>query len=180
MNGTSRLYRSTSEHILGGVAAGIGNYLRIDANLVRLLILLLTLFTGGGFAAVYFLLWLLLPTATSTATDLSGIVNENISDMGNQFRNLTGIKINGGNIANGGTGGNVQPGAAPTANGGQLPQGQAPAQYPARAGNAPIVLILIGAFFLLANLGLFHWIRWGFWWPVVLIGLGVLMLRRRA
>lgn len=42
------------------------------------------------------------------------------------------------------------------------------------------VLIVIGALFLAANLGVFH-IRWKIIWPVLLIaiGLGILMRRDR-
>ena len=41
------------------------------------------------------------------------------------------------------------------------------------------VLILIGIYFLLANLGLLHWLDWNIAWPVILIGLGVYLVARR-
>lgn len=43
----------------------------------------------------------------------------------------------------------------------------------------PILLIGLGALFLLANFGLFDWERWGQFWPLILIGVGVLMLTKR-
>ena len=43
----------------------------------------------------------------------------------------------------------------------------------------PMLLIGIGALFLLGNFGLFDWYRIGQFWPVILIVLGVLMLRNR-
>jgi phage shock protein PspC (stress-responsive transcriptional regulator) len=177
MNGTSRLYRSTSERMLGGVAAGLGNYFKIDANIVRLVFLLLALFTGGGFALVYVLLWLILPTPTSTATDVGSVIHENLNEIGSQFRGLSGGNGgNGGTVANGGQG--QAAGAAP--NGGQLPQGSQPvARTHSRPGTGAMALIIIGAFFLLVNLGMFHWIKWGFWWPVMLIVLGLWLLNRR-
>jgi phage shock protein C len=179
MNGTSRLYRSTSEAMLGGVAAGIGNYFKIDPTFIRLAFAFLTLATGGGFLLVYLALWLLIPTAGSTASDPNQVIHENLNDIGNRFRSLVGSAGNGGNggtATNGQTtgatnGGNGNPGQ------GQLPQAGSTTQ--ARQGIGPMALIVIGGFFLLANLGFFRIIHWGMWWPLLLIGLGVIMLGRR-
>lgn len=191
MNGTSRLYRSTSERMLGGVAAGLGNYFKIDANIVRLVWLVLALVTGGGFALIYLALWLLLPTATTTATDVNGIIHENLNDMGAQFANFTGIRINNG--GNGGNMGNTQSSSTPAetgtaANSGptvnqpqmtHVPQAVASAQSRQGAGPMPMVLIGIGVFLLLANTGFFHGMHGGFWWPFLMILFGARMLTRR-
>jgi phage shock protein C len=42
------------------------------------------------------------------------------------------------------------------------------------------VLIAVGALWLLANLGAFTFIEWRFAWPLVLIGLGAVLLLRRV
>ncbi|HYG37018.1 MAG TPA: DUF2807 domain-containing protein [Cytophagales bacterium] len=65
--GSKRLYRDTKRKLLGGVAAGIANYLMIDPLWIRLLIV--ALFFGiffvpemSGFTAIaYFILWIVLP-----------------------------------------------------------------------------------------------------------------------
>jgi phage shock protein C len=44
---------------------------------------------------------------------------------------------------------------------------------------AAAALILLGSYFLLENAGLLHWLAPGVFWPMVLIGLGVLLLTRR-
>jgi hypothetical protein len=41
------------------------------------------------------------------------------------------------------------------------------------------VLILIGVYFLLANLGLLNWLDWKIAWPVILIALGLYLVVRR-
>jgi hypothetical protein len=41
-------------------------------------------------------------------------------------------------------------------------------------------LVLIGAYYLLKNLGLLSWLHGDILWPVLLIALGVLMLARRG
>ena len=88
MNGTSRLYRSTSEAMLGGVAAGLGNYLKVDPVLVRAAFVILTLITGGTFLIVYLAMWLLIPTAGSTATQPGQIMQENLNEVGERVRGL--------------------------------------------------------------------------------------------
>ena len=44
----------------------------------------------------------------------------------------------------------------------------------------PLVLIAIGALWLLANLGAFTFINWRFAWPLVLIAAGAALLVRRV
>lgn len=41
------------------------------------------------------------------------------------------------------------------------------------------LLILIGVYFFLDNLGLLSWINWGIVWPIVLIAIGAALLLRR-
>ena len=57
-----RLYRSTEESRLAGVCAGLADYLEIDPVMVRLLWLLVTIFTGFVPGVVgYLVAWLIVP-----------------------------------------------------------------------------------------------------------------------
>ena len=56
----ARLRRSTDDRMLAGVAGGIARYLNVDATLVRIGMVALTLLTGAG-AALYIAAWLLIP-----------------------------------------------------------------------------------------------------------------------
>ncbi len=38
---------------------------------------------------------------------------------------------------------------------------------------AGVILVALGLLFLLSNLGLFWWFRWGNLWPIILIAIGV-------
>jgi phage shock protein PspC (stress-responsive transcriptional regulator) len=156
--------------MLGGVAAGFASYFGIDPNVVRLIFLVLAFVTGGGFALVYMLLWLLIPGTASTAADVNQVINENVGDMGAQLRGFTGAKA--------GNGGAAQPNGSPNPTQGQLPPNAASVQP--RQGNPAVALIAIGVFFLLLNLGFFRFFAWGVWWPLLLVGLGVMMISRRA
>ena len=59
-----RLTRSTSNRMIAGVCAGLGEYLGIDPTIVRLLVVL-AFFTGfGGIALVYLIMALVVPEQT--------------------------------------------------------------------------------------------------------------------
>lgn len=54
------LRRSRSNRLVAGVCGGVGEYFSIDANIVRLVVAVLTFFGGAG-AFLYAVGWLLLP-----------------------------------------------------------------------------------------------------------------------
>lgn len=63
-----KLARSTSNKVLAGVCGGLAEYLNMDATLVRVLWVVLTLVTGGGIGIIaYIILALVLPEATAPA-----------------------------------------------------------------------------------------------------------------
>lgn len=58
---TGRLYRDADDKIIGGVCAGIANYVNVDPAIVRLVFAIIT-FGGFGFGfLLYILLWIILP-----------------------------------------------------------------------------------------------------------------------
>ncbi len=133
--GPRTLYRHPRNRLIGGVCGGLAEFLGMDANLVRILWIVLTLGTlGGGFLA-YLLLWLLLPVGTA--------------DTGPQTK--AAVPLNERNVV--------------------------------RAG---ALLVSLGILWLLANLGVLPWLWNAFWsllglvfWPVVLIGAGLLLLKNQ-
>jgi phage shock protein PspC (stress-responsive transcriptional regulator) len=59
MNG--RLYRSRDERVIAGVAGGLADYFLIDPSLVRVLWVLLAVFSGGAFFLIYIVMALVVP-----------------------------------------------------------------------------------------------------------------------
>jgi len=57
-----KLYRSTKDRMLGGVAGGLAEYFEIDSTLIRI-IFVITLFIGGTGLLAYILLWIVVPEA---------------------------------------------------------------------------------------------------------------------
>jgi len=65
-----KLYRDTENAYIGGVSAGLAHYFDIDSLWVRLAWVLLVLVGGTGIF-VYILLWVLMPSAETTAEKLA-------------------------------------------------------------------------------------------------------------
>ncbi len=55
-----RLLRSSTDVVLGGVCAGLGNYLGIDPVFVRVFFILMAVFSGIG-GVIYLILWAVMP-----------------------------------------------------------------------------------------------------------------------
>ncbi|MDD3803092.1 MAG: PspC domain-containing protein [bacterium] len=59
---TKKLYRSVSKRMIGGVCAGLADYMNADANVVRIIVTILTLATGVAPGVItYFVAWIILP-----------------------------------------------------------------------------------------------------------------------
>ncbi len=55
-----RLFRSRRNRVIGGVSAGLGDYLNLDPVLIRILFVLATIFHGIGIL-LYIILWIVVP-----------------------------------------------------------------------------------------------------------------------
>jgi phage shock protein PspC (stress-responsive transcriptional regulator) len=82
---TNRLSRSRADRMLGGVCGGLGKYLNIDSNLVRLFFVLFTL-TGGFGVLLYLALWLILPVDDEMTEGSSQSFGP--SDIGDRARGM--------------------------------------------------------------------------------------------
>ncbi|MEX0361320.1 MAG: PspC domain-containing protein [Allomuricauda sp.] len=101
---TKKLYRDIDQKYIGGVCSGLEHYLGIDALWVRLLFILLTIFSGFGLVA-YILLWILVPEAATTSQklDMSGEpinisnierkVKEGFDDVADKVKNVDYEKV---------------------------------------------------------------------------------------
>ena len=56
----SKLYRSQSDAMFGGICSGLGQYLNVDASFIRLFFILLSLSNGIGIL-IYLILWIIIP-----------------------------------------------------------------------------------------------------------------------
>lgn len=137
-----RLTRSRTDTILGGVAAGLAEYLRTDPALVRIAWAILVPLTGGAALLAYVVAWIVVPEApgetrepapaaegepTGDATRPDEPAPESRSEIGDRAGILVGVG-----------------------------------------------LILLGAWLLAREY--LPAINWNLVWPLILIGIGVLVL----
>ena len=84
------LYRDKENGIIGGVAKGLSNYLKIDVNLIRV-IFFVSLFFGGAGALFYLFLWFFTKEAKTIGQkmNMSGF-NVNLSNIEEFIKKKTG------------------------------------------------------------------------------------------
>jgi phage shock protein PspC (stress-responsive transcriptional regulator) len=58
---SKKLYRSRTNRMIGGVCAGIGEYLNLDPTVIRLLFVLLGFATAGTAIVAYIIMLLVVP-----------------------------------------------------------------------------------------------------------------------
>lgn len=66
----TKLYRSKTISMVGGVCGGLAQYLNVDVTLVRLFFVLLTL-AGGSGVLLYIIMWIVIPLEGQEATTMS-------------------------------------------------------------------------------------------------------------
>ena len=71
-----RLYRSRTDTVIGGVAAGLADYMNADPALIRIAWAILVVITGGAALVAYIIAWIVVPeepeeavTAAEPTTD---------------------------------------------------------------------------------------------------------------
>jgi phage shock protein C len=63
MTTEKRLQRSTDDRWIGGVCGGVADYTGVDANLIRLLVVVGTILGFGSLIVAYIVAWLIMPKA---------------------------------------------------------------------------------------------------------------------
>lgn len=80
-----RLTRSRTNRMLGGVCGGLGEYLRMDPTIIRLLFLVLIFGTEFGFL-LYLLLWILVPEEGGERAGEGQEISGRVKSMGDDIQ----------------------------------------------------------------------------------------------
>jgi phage shock protein C len=170
--------RRGSDRILGGVCSGLAGYFGVDVLLVRVVFVILALTPPGVGIILYLVLWFLMEPPEGTPVAAHS-VSDRVRAMGQELRE---------DFRSGFGRAQANPPPSTSGPGGPPPSGAPPHGHgfwgPGYGGRprglwAGIILILLGAYFLAANIGLLSGFRWDLFWPVVLIAIGLLILVRR-
>jgi len=167
-----RLYRSTTDRVFGGVCGGLAAWLGVSPLFVRIMFMLIAMADGAGLA-LYVALWLLVPSEASAGAPHDRVMQENVEEMRSQVRALGKTRP----LASTGDQGAAQP-----ADAGRL-AAEPVADGPVAADKSRqwlllfgVAFVVLGVWVLLDNLGLLWWFSLGKLWPLLLIGLGVVVL----
>ena len=185
---TDRLYRSPTDRVIAGVAGGLAVWLNVDPSLVRVAWVLLAILSGGVFVLVYIVMMIVVPLPPP------GWMPQ--PRAGGPWTGWSPSQPGPGAMP-GWNAGTTPPSGEATAEGSTPPPGgwttpppagwtsqppawtPQPAPHPAQPGSAGIVvgavLILGGAWVLLYQFVNIN-IDWDLAWPVIVIGLGVLLI----
>jgi phage shock protein C len=61
MNGTKILVRTRKGRMVAGVCAGVADYLGVDVTLVRVIVAVVSVLTGGAGVLAYLVAWAIIP-----------------------------------------------------------------------------------------------------------------------
>jgi phage shock protein C len=162
-----RLYRSQHNRFFLGVCGGIGEYFGADPVIIRVIAILITIFTGffPGLIA-YLILALIIPNESSATNTPRDSFRENVSEIRDTSVNL------GQEIRNSFDNKETKTASSSTST------------HPSSRGALlilGIIIIIAGVIIFLGNL--FGWLT-RFFWPSLLIAAGILILilvlRRRS
>jgi phage shock protein C len=73
-NGTKTLVRSRNDRMVAGICGGVAQYFGIDVTVVRVIVAVVCVITGGAGILAYLVAWIIIPEEgeTSMAENLTG------------------------------------------------------------------------------------------------------------
>jgi phage shock protein C len=155
----TRLERSTTNKVVAGVCGGIAEYLQVDPTLVRVFVVVATILSGGLGLLAYVgaVIFMPLPGQPAPFVKTTNVTTSTLEGTANEGDPSATTPIG-------------PPVAAP----------EDPEATERRRASFGLVLIALGAIFLLSNAGVFRIVRWDLAWPLVFIAIGVLLLAQRV
>jgi phage shock protein PspC (stress-responsive transcriptional regulator) len=77
VNGSKMLVRTRDGRVVAGVCSGLGEYFGFDANLIRLILALVCVFTVGFGVLAYLVAWVVIPEEGEKESIAESLVNKN-------------------------------------------------------------------------------------------------------
>jgi len=191
---TGGALRRGSDRIIGGVASGLAEYFHVDPLLVRIVFVILAVVPPGIGILPYLVLWFLMEPPAGSPAPASRNVGERLRALGEEvredFRTSFGTRPTLSQADAGGAspspgpgsaGGGAAPDPSTTPSGPPHDHGWFGPGYRGRQRGLwfGALVIALGIYLLLVNLGVFNAFNWNIVWPIILIAIGVLFLARR-
>jgi len=159
----NKLYRSDKDRILFGVCGGLAKYFGMDSSLMRIIVILLAIVTGGVGALIYLAMAFIIPLEGSTKTSPKEIVLENVEEAKTTAQGL---------------GKDLQKAFSQEKSESKEKSAsrENDEEQTRRRNIFGVILIVVGIFILLGVFGIFHWPSWSIIWPIILIAIGLLII----
>ncbi|MFZ1289121.1 MAG: PspC domain-containing protein [Melioribacteraceae bacterium] len=85
-----KLYRSRTKKVIAGIGGGLGDYIGVDPVIIRILLILFTIFSGFGIL-VYIILWVVIQEEPYD----NSIINDGQKNSANNYSDNSEINSNG-------------------------------------------------------------------------------------
>lgn len=180
-----RLYKSRKDKVLDGICGGIGHYFNVDAVIIRIIWVLATIFSAGGFGILaYLIAMVIIPREPDQGKFTSAHHTMNSDDVTINEEEDTVERIAGEvvPVEDEEAKGETNREAGYKVNGQQTDSEGRKNKFSLLLG---LLLIIFGGILLLERLlcislrALFFDIQ-TYLWPLLLVGLGVFLLTRRS
>ena len=178
---TGGVLRRGSDRIIAGVCSGLGQYFGVEPLLVRIVFVVLAVVPAGLGVILYLVLWFLMEPPPGADPSATRSVGDRLRTMGQEIRE----EFRTGFSRSSEGGAQTPPSAGPSGSGstgtGSRSRGSMWTGWSGRPRGFwfGVILIALGGYFLIANLGLLRAFRGDLFWPIVLIAIGLLLLVRR-
>jgi phage shock protein C len=145
-----KLYRSRTDRVIAGVCGGLGEYFEIDPIIFRGVFILLCL--PGGFGFLFYLLLTVIVPRSPGDVVVEGSRKE-------EFRGMAyGMKDHLNDLAH-----KIR---------------ESDNWFSGRRNVVGLIIVIVGLFLFVQQIFPFRWFHWNFFWPVLLIVFGVLILTK--
>ena len=183
-----RLYRSEYDQMLSGVSGGLAEYFDIDPVIVRLLWVILSIFSAGLLIVVYAAFWIVMPTYSSIYGDepegpavARDSESETSDEDDDEDANPSAGDSESGNAPDRPSEARTQPAVVAPARKSRRRSTRRIRRRRIRRGQAGVVigaaLVIVGGIALLNNFLPFY-DPWRLW-PLILVGIGLAILAGR-
>ena len=183
-----RLYRSESDQMLSGVSGGLAEYFDIDPVIVRLLWVILAIFSAGLVIVVYVAFWIVMPTYSSIYGDepeepqvARGGEPETPEEDEDKDESPSADESNSGGAPDRPSEAKAEPAVVAPARRSRRRTTMRVGRRRMRRGQAGVVIgaaLVIGGGIMLLNNFLPFYDPWRLW-PLILVGIGLAILAGR-
>jgi phage shock protein PspC (stress-responsive transcriptional regulator) len=150
MTNSEKIYRLNDDYIIAGICSGLAKHFNVDPTIVRLIFILLS-FGGGSGVLIYLILWFVIPKEEGKEKEINR--EEKVKEFANDVKNKAKTMAKDINL-------------------------NTKIKKTGRVNIMAVVLMLVGVVAIWNQIFPMT-IEWHFFWPVILILIGISLLTKK-